>query len=546
MQPGDDSALLRDYCENQSHDAFAELVSRHINLVYSVALRYVGNPHRAEEVAHVVFIILAKKAASLRHDNALSSWLFQATHLTANNLIRSEARRHHREQEAYMQSLLNQPDAGVWRDIAPLLDTAVARLNEKDRRAIILRFYEGRNLHEIGVALGGNEESAKKRVTRALEKLRRYFFKHGVDSPTAVLAGVISANSIQPAPAALAKSVTVAAIAKGGAASASTLTLIKGALKLMAWSKAKVAVAVAAGLILAGGASIVVVNKVSAAREQIEHGWIKSIVYYGDDKQLNVWRSRGQRGVRVLVRALQSPASDRSTRMCVASVLDQLANDPQGGGANSAVTGVLNQLKIEKDDGVRAIEFSFFFTPFKSMSEKDKAALLPELIRGLQSNDSAVRNNALVALQYYTDQKEMVVPLIINALQDPVSGVRLMAAQALNQIDPQNPASTNLVTIVAGCITAPTDNMPSTPNEAVVTLAAWHREPGVAVPALIQGLQSKEVYVRQNSAAALSRFGGQAKSAVPALTKALDDSDSRVRSWAKTALHRINANAPAN
>jgi RNA polymerase sigma factor (sigma-70 family) len=545
MQPGDDSALLRDYCENQSPDAFAELVSRHINLVYSVALRYVGNPHQAEEITQAVFIILAKKAVSLRQDKALSSWLFQATHLTANNLIRSEARRHHREQEAYMQSLLNQPDAGVWRDIAPLLDTAVARLNEKDRRAIVLRFYEGRNLHEIGMALGGNEESAKKRVARALEKLRTYFLKRGVDSPTAAIAGVISANSVQTAPAGLAKAVSAVATAKGAAASTSTLTLIKGALKLMAWSKAKVAVAVAAGLILAGGASIVVVNKVSEARELIENGWIKNIVYYGDDKQLNVWRLRGQRGVRVLVRALQSPASDHSTRMCVASVLDQLANDPKGGGASSAVSGVLNQLKIEKDDSVRAIEFSFFSTPFKSMSEKEKAALLPELIRGLQSSDSAVRNNVLVALQYYTDQKEVVVPLIVNTLQDPVSGVRLMAAQALNQIDPQNPARTNLVTVVAGCITGPTGNMPGTPNEAVVFLGELHREPEVAVPVLIQSLESSNIYVRQNSAAALSRFGGQAKSAVPALTKALEDPNPNVRSWAKTALKRINANAPA-
>jgi len=269
MQPTDDSALLRDYCENQSHDAFAELVSRHINLVYSVALRYVGNPHQAEEITHAVFIILAKKAVSLRHDRALSSWLFQASHLTANNLIRSEARRHHREQEAYMQSLLNQPDAGVWRDIAPLLDTAVARLNEKDRRAILLRFYEGRNLHEIGVALGANEESAKKRVARALDKLRRYFFKHGVDSTTAVIAVAISANSVQPAPAALAQSVTAAAIAKGTAASTSTLTLIKGALKLMAWTKAKTTIVAGAVILLAAGTTTVAVKEVQKHQAEV-------------------------------------------------------------------------------------------------------------------------------------------------------------------------------------------------------------------------------------------------------------------------------------
>ena len=253
MQPTDDSALLRDYCENQSHEAFAELVTRHINLVYSVAVRHVGNPHHAEEITQAVFIILAKKAVSLRHDKALSSWLFQATHLTANNFIRSEMRRARREQEAYMQSTLNESNAGLWKEIAPLLDTAVARLGEKDRRAIVLRFYEGRNLREVGVALGANEEAAKKRISRALEKLRTAFAKRGVTSTAETIAGTISANSVQFAPATLAKMVTAGAIAKGATVSTSTLTLIKGALKIMAWTKAKTAIVTTVAVVLVTG-----------------------------------------------------------------------------------------------------------------------------------------------------------------------------------------------------------------------------------------------------------------------------------------------------
>src|SRR5882672_4592196 len=145
MQPTDDSVLLRQYAENHSDEAFASLVTRHTNLVYSVALRCVGDPHQAEEVAQAVFILLAKKAADLRHDKALSSWLFQATRLTASNFVRSETRRHRREQEAHMQSMLDAPGNDVWRQIGPLLDTAVASLNEKDRHAVVLRYYEGRN-----------------------------------------------------------------------------------------------------------------------------------------------------------------------------------------------------------------------------------------------------------------------------------------------------------------------------------------------------------------------------------------------------------------
>ena len=250
MQATDDSALLRQYVENHSDEAFALLVAQHINLVYSVALRQVGNPHQAEEITQAVFIILAKKAAELRHNKALSSWLFQAAHLTANNFVRSEIRRHCREQEAFMQSGLNESGTGIWASIAPSLDTAVAGLNEKDRRAIVLRFYEGKNLREVGVALGASEEAAKKRVTRALEKLQRFFLKRGVTSTTEILAGAISANSVQAAPAMLAKTVSAVAMTKGVAASGSTLTLIKGALKIMAWTKAKTAIVAGSVVVL--------------------------------------------------------------------------------------------------------------------------------------------------------------------------------------------------------------------------------------------------------------------------------------------------------
>src|SRR6266550_8719635 len=149
MQSTDDSALLQQYVEGHSDAAFAALVTRHINLVYSVAMRHVGDPHLAEEITQAVFILLAKKAAQLRHDQALSSWLFQATRLTAGNFVRSETRRHRREHEAHMQSVLDESGNDTWRQIAPLLDTAVASLSEKDRYAIMLRFYEGRNLREV-------------------------------------------------------------------------------------------------------------------------------------------------------------------------------------------------------------------------------------------------------------------------------------------------------------------------------------------------------------------------------------------------------------
>jgi len=159
-----------------------------------------------------------------------------------------------------MQSTLNESESETWTQIAPLLDTALAHLGETDHNAIVLRFFEGKSMKEVGAALGANEETAKKRVNRAVEKLQKFFLKRGVTSTMATLTVAISANSVQAAPATLAKAVTATAIAKGVTASISTLTLIKGALKIMAWSKAKTAIVVGVGVLLVAGTTITVVK----------------------------------------------------------------------------------------------------------------------------------------------------------------------------------------------------------------------------------------------------------------------------------------------
>ena len=116
------------------------------------------------------------------------------------------------------------------------------------RAAVVLRFFYGKSLHEIGTSLGGSEDSARMRVNRAILRLRKYFFKRGVTSTTATIAVAIWTNSVQAAPMALAKITTTVALAKGAATSGSTLALVKGALKVMAWTKAKTAIAVGANL----------------------------------------------------------------------------------------------------------------------------------------------------------------------------------------------------------------------------------------------------------------------------------------------------------
>ncbi len=247
--------LVREFARHNSEAAFTELVRRHLNLVYSVARRCTGNDGDAQDVTQAVFIILARKAAGLSEKTLLTGWLYETTRFTAARLLRTNARRHAREQEAYMQSTLNEAEAAdVWAQLSPHLEAAMSKLAERDRALLVLRFYENKSGPETAALLGIREDAAHKRTARALEKLRQFFIKRGIDSTAATIAEQISAHSVQAAPVALAKSVTAVALAKGATASISTLTLIKGALKTMAWLKLKFALGVSVAMLLAGGA----------------------------------------------------------------------------------------------------------------------------------------------------------------------------------------------------------------------------------------------------------------------------------------------------
>ena len=205
----------------------------------------------------------------------LAGWLCRTARFAACNAIKAEYRRQQREQMAVPMD--NSSDA-TWLQLAPLLDEAVAQLNDMDRNAVVLRFYERKPLNEVGIALGIDPDAAQKRVSRAVDKLRKFFVKRGVALSVVAIGSALLANAVQAAPAGLAVSVTAAA-AKGAAVSSSTLTLIKGALKIMAWTKAKTAIVVGAGVLLAAGTTTVTVKKIEA-----RDAWR---VYPGDIAALN-------------------------------------------------------------------------------------------------------------------------------------------------------------------------------------------------------------------------------------------------------------------
>ena len=256
----DDMELLREYAGGGSEEAFTTLVARHLSMVHSVALRHVRDPQQAEEITQAVFVILAKKAGVLPGRTVLSGWLFHTARLTAANFLRTEIRRARREQEAYMQSGMRENQThDPWGQMAPLLDEAIASLNETERNAIVLRFVEGRDFKEVGAAMGATEDSVRMKVNRALEKLRVFLARRGVALSVVVIAGALSANAVQAAPPALLGSVAVAA-AKGVSTTVSTATLIKGTLKLMALTKLKIAALTGMGILAASGTAIVAVK----------------------------------------------------------------------------------------------------------------------------------------------------------------------------------------------------------------------------------------------------------------------------------------------
>jgi RNA polymerase sigma factor (sigma-70 family) len=244
-----DSELLRQFARTNSEAAFAELVRRHVNLVHSAALRQVnGDAHLAQDVVQTVFTDLARKAASLADRQVLTGWLYTSAHFAAAKMVRGENRRRDREEKFMREPNETAPEAD-WEKLRPTLDDAMHELKETDREAILLRYFENQPFIQVGAKLGLNENAARMRVERALEKLRTAFARRGV-ATTATLVSVISANAVQMAPANLAATLTTASIAGVGTG---TFTL----LKIMTATKLKLGIS---ALVVAGATTAFVIQ----------------------------------------------------------------------------------------------------------------------------------------------------------------------------------------------------------------------------------------------------------------------------------------------
>jgi RNA polymerase sigma factor (sigma-70 family) len=228
MQENSDVQLLREYAQGANEAAFRELVARHTDLIYSAAVRQVGSPEAARDVAQSVFVDLARKAKSLaetaNESESVLGWLYRATRFAALNHIRDERRRQDRERQVMKDFDPNSESTTDWERIRPVLDEVMADLNDEDRQAVLLRFFKNRDFRSVGEALGVSDDAAQKRVSRALEKLRTEFVRRGVTTTAVALAGTLSANAVQAAPAGLAVAFSSAALSGVTVATVNTAT----------------------------------------------------------------------------------------------------------------------------------------------------------------------------------------------------------------------------------------------------------------------------------------------------------------------------------
>jgi RNA polymerase sigma factor (sigma-70 family) len=267
MQEKTDTRLLRDYAEHGDEAAFREIVMRYTDLVYSAALRQVESSDLAADIAQGVFADLARKAKSVSArfpaEASLAGWLHRATRYAALNHLRDNCRRVTNERQAMDQLLANTDPSVDWQQIRPVLDEALDSLGDDDREALLLRYFKNQDFRAVGYALGISDDTAQKRVSRAIERLREFFSKRKVTIGASGLVALISANAIQAAPAGLAATISAAALA-GTAVSASTVIAVTKTIAMTTLQKTIVTATVA----VLAGAGIYEARQAAQLREQ--------------------------------------------------------------------------------------------------------------------------------------------------------------------------------------------------------------------------------------------------------------------------------------
>lgn len=339
-----DLDLLRQFAREQSQDAFSEIVRRHLNLVYSAALRQVRSSQLAEEIAQSVFADLSRSGTGIlpvNETNSLAPWLYTVTRRTAIDVIRKESRRQLREQIAVeMQNMNATENSGAgfqpaWSEIERFLDEAMESLDETERAAILLRYFENKNLREVGENLKISDDAAQKRVSRAVEKLREFFSKQKIAIGASGLAALISANAVQSAPVGLAATISAAAILAGTVVQTSTAIATTKVIAMTTLQKTIIGAALAAVV----GTGIIAAHQNSKLQNQIQ------TLQQQQAEQIQELQRERDEATNQLAGLLAENAQLKSTSnenellklRGEISVLQNAANDPLEKAAKSAV-----------------------------------------------------------------------------------------------------------------------------------------------------------------------------------------------------------------
>jgi RNA polymerase sigma factor (sigma-70 family) len=439
-----DSQLLRAYAEHHVQPAFAELVRRHVDFVYSAAQRMVCDSHLAEDVTQGVFVALAKQAVQLADRPVLSGWL----HCTARNIaaqtVRTDVRRRAREQEAIAMNELiaGEPEAG-WEQIAPHLDVALGELGELDRDALLLRYFECKSAQEMAQTLGISDEAAQKRVSRAVEKLREFFSKRKITIGASGLAVLISANAVQSAPVGLVAIISGSAVLAGTAVSASTVITATKAIAMTALKKTIIGATLAAAI----GTGIYEAHQSAQLQNQIQAFQRQQTPLAEQIQQLQHERDVAKNQLAALGAENEQLKSNQDktellklrgevTQLKIAAA--QRENDSTASAAKAWLNRV-NQLKqyVEQHPDEKIPEFDFL-TDREWLQVADAA---------LKTDDFETTNDFWNAMQQLRFQAESrFASIIISALQKYSEANNAQFPTDFSQLQPYcNPAVVNML-----------------------------------------------------------------------------------------------------
>ncbi len=419
-----DCDLLRQFADQSDEAAFAELVRRQADFVYSVALRVTCNGALAQDVTQAVFTTVARQAGKLRHYENLLGWLHTTTRHLAINTVRGESRRRVREQEATAMQNINATPETNWAEIGPLLDEAVGQLRETDREAVLLRFFKNLSHQEVGTALGLGEDAARKRVDRALEKLREHFARRGVTASSTILTAAISANSVTAAPIGLVANVTTSALAGFGGAATHGAVLAAFLASIMT-TKTKAILAVVVVLALAAMLSLELhrATKQPAPGKTAANSTLVTLV----SVVANLPKApTPQMAAPVVAPAPARRSSGSAALEVVSSGTLTLSSSPPNADLKTAIPAMIHYL--ETDDFVNMVPFAM--TPAEVQQALDSGYSMQDLAYQIQTNiknfggkDFGVQ--ALTEIQGLPASIDVTGTKATYELDDPVLGHKI-------------------------------------------------------------------------------------------------------------------------